>query len=247
MQLALILAQITTPANPSATPEQAAGLQSQTAATHGEGLSLFKLVLSGGPVMIPIFLLSFIALYIFIERYLFIRKAGYQDKSLLQVIKDKLLNGQVRQAIDFARSAGYPIARMLEKGLLRVGQPVRDIEGAMESSARLEISKMEKNLNILAAIAAIAPMFGFLGTVVGMIRAFYDISQADNISIGVISSGIYTKMVTSASGLIVGVLGYVFYTTLNTMIDRATFKMEVTAVDFLDLLHSPSEEIATRK
>jgi biopolymer transport protein ExbB len=192
--------------------------------------------------MIPIFLLSFVAVYIFIERYMYIRKAGQLDNSLLPMVKDKLVSGSVRQAQELARNAGYPIARMIEKGISRIGQPLRDVEAAMESSASLEASRMEKNLNILAAIAAVAPMFGFLGTVAGMIKAFYDISLADNISIGVISSGIYTKMVTSASGLIVGVLGYVFYTTLNTMIERVTFKMEVTAVEFLDLLHNPVEK-----
>jgi biopolymer transport protein ExbB len=192
--------------------------------------------------MIPIFLLSFVAVYIFVERYLYISKASKLDATLLPLVKDKLVSGSVRQAQEYARSAGYPIARMIEKGISRIGQPLRDVEAAMESSASLEISRMEKNLNILAAIAAVAPMFGFLGTVAGMIKAFYDISLADNISIGVISSGIYTKMVTSASGLIVGVLGYVFYTTLNTMIERVTFKMEVAAVEFLDLLHNPIEK-----
>ncbi len=242
MNLSLILAQISQPGTDEAAQE-ATGLQTQTVQeiAANKSLNLFDLVMQGGVVMIPILLLSLIALYIFIERYLFIRKASFSDKSLVSVVKDKLMSGNVRSAMEYARNAGYPIARMLEKGLLRVGQPVRDIEGAMESSARLEISRMEKNLTLLAAIAAIAPMFGFLGTVVGMIRAFYDISQANNISIGVISSGIYTKMVTSASGLIVGVLAYLFYTVLNTMIERATFKMEVTAVDFLDLLHSPTE------
>jgi biopolymer transport protein ExbB len=222
-------------------PQTATGLQTQTSAELASSLTLSDLIIKGGPVMIPIFLLSFIAIYIFVERYLYVRKASFMDKGLLPAIKDKLYSGNVRAAMDYARGQGYPTAQMLEKGLLRVGEPVREIESAMESSARLEISKMEKNLNILAAIAAIAPMFGFLGTVIGMIRAFYDISVQDNISIGVISSGIYTKMVTSASGLIVGVLAYVFYTTLSTMIERATFKMEVTAVDFLDLLHRPAD------
>lgn len=240
MQLLSLLLQITTPSAPTtADPNAAAGLQNEAA--H-QSLSLIDLVLKGGPIMIPIFLLSFVAVYIFVERYLYIRKAGQLDNSLLPMVKDKLLSGSVKQARDFAHSAGYPIARMIEKGVSRIGQPLRDVEAAMESSASLEISRMEKNINILAAIAAVAPMFGFLGTVAGMIRAFYDISIADNISIGVISSGIYTKMVTSASGLIVGVLGYVFYTTLNTMVERATFKMEVAADDFLDVLHNPAEK-----
>jgi biopolymer transport protein ExbB len=240
MYLNSLLLQITTEGAADAT-----GLQTQAPVTPDQSLSLFDLLVKGGPILIPIFLLSFIALYIFIERYLYIRKASQLDASLMSVVRDKLYSGNVKGAMQYTRDANYPIARMIEKGLLRVGQPVRDIEGAMESSGRLEVTKMEKNLNILAAIAAIAPMFGFLGTVIGMIRAFYDISLADNISIGVISSGIYTKMVTSASGLIVGVLAYVFYTTLSTMTERASFKMEVTAVDFLDLLHRPADDFAS--
>jgi len=240
MQLLSLLLQITTPSGPTtADPNSAVGLQNEAAQ---QSLSLIDLVVKGGPIMIPIFLLSFVAVYIFVERYLYISKASKLENSLLPMVKDKLVSGQVRQAQEMARSAGYPIAKMIEKGISRIGQPLRDVEAAMESSASLEISRMEKNLNILAAIAAVAPMFGFLGTVAGMIKAFYDISLADNISIGVISSGIYTKMVTSASGLIVGVLGYVFYTTLNTMIERVTFKMEVAAVEFLDLLHNPVEK-----
>ena len=239
MNLHHLLLQVSIGANQAQDP---AGLQEQAATPAADQtLSVIGLLIKGGPIMIPILLLSLIAFYIFIERYLFIRRMGQLDPGLLNVIKDKLFSGNVRGAMDYARQAGYPIARMLEKGLLRVGQPTADIESAMESSARLEISRMEKNLTILAAIAAVAPMFGFLGTVVGMIKAFYEISIADNISIGVISSGIYTKMVTSASGLIVGVIAYLFYTTLNTMIERITFKMEVTAVDFLDLLHRPAE------
>lgn len=240
MQLLSILLQITTPSAPTTTdPNAAVGLQTEAAQ---QSLSVIDLVIKGGWIMVPIFLLSFVAVYIFVERYLYIRRAGRLESSLLPMVKDKLLSGQVRQAQELARSAGYPIARMIEKGISRIGQPLRDVEAAMESSASLEISMMEKNLTILAAIAAVAPMFGFLGTVVGMIKAFYDISVSDNISIGVISSGIYTKMVTSASGLIVGVLGYLFYTLLNTMIERVTFKIEVAAVEFLDLLYNPAEK-----
>jgi biopolymer transport protein ExbB len=120
-----------------------------------------------------------------------------------------------------------------------LGSPIRDIESSIENTARVEVYKMEKNVNLLAAIAALAPMFGFLGTVIGMIRAFYDISLADNISIGVISSGIYVKMITSAAGLIVGVVAYIFYTYLNTRIERVVNKMEVTAIEFMDILYKP--------
>lgn len=204
-----------------------------------EGLSVFSLLMKGGPVMIPILLLSVGALYLFVERFLYVNKAGIMDPNFLNNIKNELYKGDIKAALAICAKSPFPMARLLERGLMRVGQDTRDIESAIESSARVELYNMERNLGLLSAIAAIAPMFGFLGTVVGMIQAFYNISMSDNISIGVIASGIYVKMVTSASGLIVGVLAYVFYTFLNTKIDRVVNKMEVTAMEFLDLLHKP--------
>jgi len=204
-----------------------------------EGLSAFDLLVKGGLVMIPILILSLLAIYLFVERYLYIKQASKLDDNFLSTIKEKLYAGDVKAASDFCHISKYPVARLIEKGLSRLGSPIRDVESAIENTARVEIYKMEKNVPILAAVATIAPMFGFLGTVVGMIQAFYNISIQDNISIGVISSGIYTKMVTSASGLIVGVIAYIFYTYLNTMIDRVAHKMEVVAIEFLDILHKP--------
>jgi biopolymer transport protein ExbB len=154
-------------------------------------------------------------------------------------IKELLYKGDITSAMEFCRKTDYPIARLMERGLLRVGHDIRDIESAIESTARVEVYNMERNLSILSAIAAIAPMFGFLGTVMGMIKAFYNISISDNISIGIIAGGMYEKMVTSASGLIVGVSAYILYTLLNAKIDRVVNKMEVTAIEFLDLLHKP--------
>jgi len=203
------------------------------------GLSALELLLKGGLVMIPIFILSFLAIYLFIERYLYIKQSSKLDDNFLNEIKQKLYAGDVKGATEFCSKSKFPIARLIEKGLSRLGSPIRDVESAIENTAKVEIYKMEKNVPILAAIATIAPMFGFLGTVVGMIQAFYNISIQDNISIGVISSGIYTKMITSASGLIVGVVAYIFFTYLNTMIDRVTHKMEVLAIEFLDILHKP--------
>lgn len=191
--------------------------------------------------MIPILLLSVAAVYLFVERYLYINRAGKLEPTFLDKIKQELYKGDVKAALGVCAASPYPIARLLERGLMRVGQDTRDIESAIESTARVEVYNMERNLSLLSAIAAIAPMFGFLGTVVGMIQAFYNISQSDNISIGVIASGIYVKMVTSASGLVVGVVAYMLYTVLNTKIDRAVNKMEVTAIEFLDLLHKPMD------
>jgi biopolymer transport protein ExbB len=210
------------------------------ATTQADGLSLTDLLLKGGPIMIPILILSVFAVFLFIERYLYIRKSGASDPNFLGNVRERLLQGNVRAAIDFCSTSTFPIARLIEKGLNRMGSPIRDIEVAIENTGKVEIYKMEKNLALLAGIAAIAPMMGFLGTVMGMIKTFYDVSQAGGtINIDVIAGGIYQKMVTSAAGLIVGMLAHAFHTYLNTMIDRVINKMEVTAIDFMDILYKP--------
>ena len=206
----------------------------------GQGLSMSDLLVKGGPIMIPILFLSLFAVFLFIQRYLYIRKSGYMDPQFLANIREKLLQNNIRSAIDYCSTSKFPIARLIEKGLNRMGSPIRDIEVAIENTARIEIYKMEKNLGLLAAVAAIAPMMGFLGTVAGMIKTFYDISQAGGtIGIDVIAGGIYQKMITSAAGLIVGMTAHALYTYLNTMIDRVVNKMEVTAIDFMDILYKP--------
>jgi biopolymer transport protein ExbB len=212
-----------------------------------EELTLLLLLEKGGFVMIPIFILFFIALFLFLERYLYIRKTSRLDNSFLFSIREMLVGGNVQGAINYCRTSQFPIARLLEKGLNRLGSPIRDIENAIENTARVEIYNMEKNLGILSAIAKIAPMFGFLGTVTGMIRTFHSIAikqGGSGIDISTIAGGIYEKMVTSATGLMVGIIAYMFYTLLTTMIDRTVNKMEVTAIDFLDILHKPSNSKA---
>ncbi|MDH4461627.1 MAG: MotA/TolQ/ExbB proton channel family protein [Spirosomataceae bacterium] len=206
----------------------------------GEDLTILGLLEKGGWVMIPIFVLFFIALFLFIERYLYISKTSKLDSTFLYTIKEMLYKGDVNGAMNYSKASSFPIAKLLEKGLSRIGSPIRDIETAIENTARVEIYNMEKNLGILSSIAKIAPMFGFLGTVSGMIRTFHDIATANKIDISTIASGIYEKMVTSATGLMVGIIAYFFYTILTTMIDRTVNKMEVTAIDFLDILHKPA-------
>ncbi len=203
-------------------------------------MNILNLLEKGGWVMIPIFVLFFIALFLFLERYFYIRKTAKLDSNFLFSIREMLYAGNVQGAVSYCKNAQFPIARLLEKGLNRLGSPIRDIETAIENSARVEIYNMEKNLGFLSAIAKIAPMFGFLGTVSGMIRTFHNISVANKIDISTIASGIYEKMVTSATGLMVGIIAYFFYTILTTMIDRAVNKMEITAIDFLDILHKPA-------
>lgn len=202
-------------------------------------ISPLDLIMKGGFIMLPIGFLFVLALYIFFERYLYIKRTSKLDNNFLFTIREMLFNGNVSGALAFAKASNFPIARLLEKGINRLGSPIRDIENAIENTAKVEIYNMEKNLGILSAIAAIAPMFGFLGTVTGMIRSFHDISLANDINIGIISSGIYEKMITSATGLIVGIIAHVFYTILMAMIDRNVNKMEVTAIDFMDILYKP--------
>ncbi len=209
-------------------------------APAAESLSLLSILMKGGYLMIPILILSVAALAIFIERFLYIKNAGKTDAHMLETIKDKIKEGKLDDAKSIcARSTGVT-ARVFEKALNRLGSPVRDIESIMENVSNIEVNRMEKNLGLLAAIAATAPMFGFLGTVVGMIKSFYNISIANDISIGIIAGGIYEKMITSASGLVVGVIAYMMYTYLNHRIDSVIAKLEDNSVDFLDTLYKPS-------
>jgi biopolymer transport protein ExbB len=207
-----------------------------------EEFTVLSLLEKGGYVMYPILFLFTVALFLFIERYLYIRKTSRIDENFLHNINELLLAGNIQGAITYCKNSKFPIANLLERGLGRLGSPIREIEGAIENKAKLEIYNMEKNLGILSSIARIAPMFGFLGTVTGMIRTFHNISTSNKIEISTIASGIYEKMVTSASGLIVGIIAYVMYTLLTTMIDRSINKMEIVAMDFIDLLHKPANK-----
>jgi biopolymer transport protein ExbB len=202
----------------------------------GAGLSIFSMLMKGGLVMIPILLLSMAAVYFFMERLLFLKTVGKTDQAFIQLVGQKVQQGQVQEAISLCQIQASPAARLLEKGMSRLGSPVRDIESAIENSAQVEVYQMERNMGYLSAIAAIAPMMGFLGTVTGMIKAFYHISLADNISIGIIAGGIYEKMITSAAGLVVGMLAFVFHTLLHAQIEKTVHKLEVISIQFMDLL-----------
>lgn len=209
-------------------------------ATQSEGLSLFDLFQKGGFIMYPIALLSIISIYFFIERYLTIKKATKIDSNFMANIKDMITNGNIKGAKALCERNNSPFARMIEKGVTRIGRPLKNIEVGLESVGKLEIYKLEKTVFVLSTIAAIAPMFGFLGTVFGMIKTFYNISQTANITIDAIAGGIYIKMVSSAAGLIVGLMSYVFYNYLNSMIDKVVNQMEIVSFEFLDLLQEPA-------
>ena len=191
-------------------------------------------------IMICLLIMSVIAVTIFISRYLTIQKSSQIDEGFMNNIRAHVQNGNIGAARALCQSTDSPVARMVEKGLMRIGKPLDDIEHAIENVGRLEIFKLEKNSNVLSIIAGVAPMFGFLGTIAGMIQTFKDLSTADNLSISTISGGIYIKMFTSATGLIVGIFAFIAFSYLNSMIDRIVNKMETSTFEFIDLLQEPS-------
>lgn len=205
-------------------------------------LSIWDLTLKGGPIMIPIALLSVAAIYIFIERFIIIRKASKEDANFMNNIRDFMLNGRLDSALALCRNNPSPIARMIEKGLNRLGKPLGDIHAAIENVGNLEVAKLERNVSILATVAGAAPMLGFLGTVTGMVQAFYDMSMAgNNIDIQLLSSGIYQAMITTVAGLIVGILAYLCYNLLVARVSKIVFSLEASATEFMDLLHEPAK------
>jgi biopolymer transport protein ExbB len=203
-------------------------------------LSIIDLAIAGGWVMIPIGLLSIAALYLFIERVLVIQKANQDPDPLMARVKEMVLRGDINGAKLVCAQNETPIARMIEKGISRIGTPLKTIEGSIENVARIEIFKLEKNISTLATIAGVAPMIGFFGTVIGMVEAFISISQEEGtISPKLLSSGIYTAMITTVAGLFVGIIAYLAYNYLVTRVQKVIHKMEYTSVDFIDLLQEP--------
>ena len=206
-----------------------------------EQLNLLQLIVKGGWVMIPILILSIMGFYIFFERYFTLRKANKDESTLMAQVRELIKQGNLSSAISLCKQSNTPIGRMLQKGLLRIGKPIKEIEGSIENVGKLEVAKLEKNISILGIIAGIAPMLGFVGTISGVIKIFYNISLSDNISIGIIAGGLYEKMITSAAGLIVGILAYIGHHVLNLMVDKIILKLETESIDFIDLLEEPSK------
>ncbi len=212
----------------------------QTMPTNEE-LRFIELLFKGGWVMVPLALLAFMGLVIFMERYFTIRKASKNEMNLMLQVKQSVKSAKLDSALAICRNSNTPLGRMLEKGLLRIGRPIKDIEGAIENVGKLEVSKLEKNISILGIIAGIAPMLGFVGTIIGVITIFHEVSVKGIIEIGTISGGLYVKMITSATGLIIGIIAYVLYHILNIMVDRIILKMETDAIEFIDLLEEPGK------
>jgi biopolymer transport protein ExbB len=203
-------------------------------------MSVYDMAIKGGWIMIVLAVLSIIAVYIFLERYIVIRKASREERNFMNNIRDFMHNGRLDSALALCRNNDSPIARMIEKGLLRIGRPLSDINAAIENVGKLEVSRLEKNIAVLATVSGVAPMLGFLGTVTGMIIAFYDMSMAgNNLDIQVLSSGIYQAMVTTVGGLIVGIIAYIMYNALVARIEKLVFILEARSTEFMDLLHEP--------
>ena len=204
-------------------------------------ITIYELILKGGWIMAILGLFSVIAIYIFIERYLTINKASKEDRNFMNNIRDFIKGGKVDAAMALCKSNKSPIARMIEKGLMRIGRPLNDINAAIENVGKLEVSRLEKNVAGLATIAGAAPMLGFLGTVIGMIIAFYDMSMAgNNIDIALLSTGIYQAMITTVGGLIVGIVAYVCYNILVAKVEKLVYLLEARSTEFMDLLNEPA-------
>jgi len=216
------------------------GIQTATELPPNE-ISLFEMVAKGGVIMIPLAILLLISLYVMVERFLTISKASKKNATLLASVKDMINSGNLANARNMCKSVNTPEAIMLEQGISRIGQSMQEIREAMDKAGSSELNRLEKNMSILNITGRIAPMFGFIGTIIGVIKIFYDISVAKTVEIEVISSGLYQKMITSCGGLVVGVLAFVFYHWLNARIDKLAHRMEETQIAFLDMLNEPSK------
>ena len=206
-----------------------------------ELLGPLDILIKGGFIMIPIAILSIVSVYIFVERFLYVKRQISADNNFMNTIQDFIRNGNIDSALTFCKSSNKPIARMIEKGVSRIGMPIKEIEESVEIIGKFEVYKLEKNVGMLSIIAGIAPMLGFLGTILGAINLFMDISQAGgDMQIDVLANGLYTNLVTSAAGLVVGIMAYIFYNWINAIITKAVQQLELNTMMFLDLLKEPT-------
>ena len=212
-------------------------------AEPSKSLSLWEMAVSGGWIMIVLAALLVLAVYIFIERYLTLSNAlkGNDDSIFMDNIRQYVHEGNLDEARNLAKQTFSPLGRMINKGFSRLGRPLPDIQAAIESEGKLEVANLEKRVSLVATVASLGPMLGFLGTVTGMITAFQDMNNAGtNISIATLSGGISTAMVTTVGGLIVGIICYFLYNLLVSRINKVVFDLEVRANEFMDLLHEPA-------
>ena len=212
------------------------------AAEKVSGTSMWDMALKGGWIMAVLVLLLILAIYISVERYLALRNAmkAESDNQFMNNIRQYIHEDKIDEARSLAKHTQTPIGRMVDKGLSRLGRPLPDIQAAIENEGQMEVARLEKGVSLVATVASLGPMIGFLGTVTGMIVAFRGMAEAgNNIEIGVLASGIYTAMVTTVGGLIVGIICYFLYNILITRINKVVFALETRATEFMDLLHEP--------
>jgi len=208
---------------------------------NGDGsLSFFELLVMGGWIMIPLGIMLLLAVYVFAERSIAIRNASRIDNNFMNIIRDHIVSGNVSAARSFAKNTNNPVARIIDKGVQRIGKPIDSIEKSMDNVGTLEMYKLEKNLGILSVVSKAAPIFGFVGTLVGLMQLFSNITNSNDFEVGTIAGGIYTKLITSITGLVIGLGAYLAYSYLNTQIDKTANKMEAASSDFLDVLQEPT-------
>lgn len=208
---------------------------------NGDGsLSFFELLSMGGWIMIPLGLMLLIAVYVFAERSIAIRNASRIDSNFMNIVRDHIVSGNVVAARSFAKNTNNPVARIIDKGIQRIGKPIESIEKSMDNVGQLEMYKLEKNLAALSVISKAAPIFGFVGTLVGLMQLFSGITTSNEFEVGTIAGGIYTKLITSITGLVIGLMAYLGYSYLNTQIDKTSNRMEAASADFLDVLQEPT-------
>ena len=216
-------------------------MQITETAPSSESINLIDLTMKGGPIMIPLAILSIIAVYLTIERFLTLKKASKLEVNFMANIKDLVLNGNIKGAKALCERTNSPIARMIEKGVTRIGKPLQDIDTSIHNVGNIEINKLETGMPTLATISGAAPMLGFLGTVTGMVTAFHKMSTAGaNLTVTLLAGGIYEALVTTVAGLIIGIFAYIAYNQLTSMIEKIIHRMEASAVEFIDLLQEPA-------
>lgn len=212
----------------------------QTVAAPKE-MHLWDILKSGGPLMIPLALMFVGAIFFFFERNIAIRKAAKVDENFMRIIRDHIVNGNISAARAITKNTNNPVARIIDKGIQRIGKPIDAIERSMENVAQLEMYNLERNLSVLSVISRAAPIFGFIGTLAGLMQLFFDINTTGEFVLNTIAGGLYVKLVTSISGLLIGLLAFLAYSYLHTQIDKTANKMEVAAADFLDILQEPTK------
>ena len=217
-----------------------AAVQTASSVSSGKEISIIDLLSKGGVLMIPLALLFVAAIFVFFERLFYIRKASKIEDNFMNIIRDNIVTGNVGAARSLAKNTNNPVARIIDKGIQRIGKPIDAIEKSMENVGKLEMYKMERNLNILSLIAGIAPMFGFLGTIIGMFQLFFRLASTGEFTIQSMADGIYTKLISSAVGLIIGLLAYIAHSYLNTQIDKTGNRMEASSAEFVDILQEPT-------